>query len=111
MLNAKEIPGGGNRIEYPVLEEGTYPARLVEVSVLGVLEQMPFKGEQKDPRLTMRLTYELSDEFLPDEDGEDDPEKPRFLSEEIGFYNLEVDRATSTKKGVTGLSCLVNLVW
>src|SRR5690606_15978597 len=36
--------------------------------------------------------------FLVDEDGKEDPELPRWISETIPLYPLESDRATSTKR-------------
>lgn len=60
--------------------------------------QREFKGEAKPPKLTIRLTYELLDEFMKDEEGNDLEDKPRWLSEEIPFMSLKADLAKSTKR-------------
>lgn len=100
MLNAKNIPtsgnGGGDRPD--PLESGTYPARLVQVILLGTQAQRPYKGQDKPPALELYLTYEFLDEFMKDEEGNDIEDKPRWLSERVPFYNLEIERAKSTKR-------------
>lgn len=98
-LNARDIPmTGGNRERPEPMDSGTYPARLVQLITLGVQKQRPYLGEEKPPKLEIMLTYEFLDEFLKDEEGEDDPEKPRWLSETIPFNNLEAEKAKSTKR-------------
>jgi hypothetical protein len=99
-LNAKNIPmaGGGNYERPDPLEPGSYPARLVQVILLGIQAQRPFQGEDKPPQLEVMLTYEFLDEFLKDEEGNDIEDKPRWLSETIPLHNLAVDRAKSTKR-------------
>lgn len=99
-LNAKKIPHSGKSKFPPVepLEAGTYPARLVQVIDLGLQEQRPFKGEPKDPAYMIYTTYELSDEFMKDEEGNDIEDKPRWLSEDFPLYSLEADLAKSTKR-------------
>ena len=98
-LNAKKIPSnntGGNRPD--PLEPGTYPARLVQILTLGVQKQRPYKGEEKPPVLELMLTYEMLDEFMKNEDGEDLEDKPRWLSETFAFHNLSAELAKSTKR-------------
>lgn len=95
-LNAKEIPGGGPRPD--PIEPGTYPARLVQVISLGLQEQRPYQGQEKPPQYELYLTYELLDEFMKSEDGEDDEAKPRWISETISLHNLAADKAKSTKR-------------
>jgi hypothetical protein len=80
------------------MEPGTYPARIVQIASLGVQPQRPFKGEDKPPKLELLITYEMSDEFMKDEDGNDIEDKPRWVSEIFPFNNLEVDLAKSTKR-------------
>jgi len=87
---------GGPPIE--PLEAGTYPARLLQVLDLGLQEQRPYMGEEKPPAYEINVTYELCDEFLKDEDGNDDEEKPRVVSERFKLYPLNSDRAISTKR-------------
>lgn len=95
-LNAKDIKGNGFTL--PNLEPGGYPARVAQVIDLGVQAQRPFKGEEKSPQQTIKVAYELVDEFMPDEDGNDNKEKPRWLHEEFPLYSLDSDRAKSTKR-------------
>ena len=99
-FNAKQIkqPANPNRKRPDPLEPGSYPARLVQIVGLGIQPSRPYKGEEKPPRLTIRLTYELLDEFMKDEDGNDLPGKPRWLSEELPFMSLKADLAKSTKR-------------
>lgn len=98
-FNANNVPGnGGARKAFPPMEPGTYPARLVGLYTLGVQPQRPFKGEEKPPVLELMTTYECLDEFLPDDDGEPDETKPRWLSETLPFYNISQDKAKSTKR-------------
>lgn len=99
-LNAKNVPmTGGNDSNRPdPLDAGSYPARLVQVILLGIQPQRPYKGEDKPPKLEIMLTYEFLDEFLKDEDGNDIEDKPRWLSETLPFNNLDADLAKSTKR-------------
>lgn len=99
-LNAKnkEYNGNSNRVEQEALEPGSYPARVVQVIDLGVQEQQPYKGEPKPPAQELMVTYELTDEFIKDEDGNDIEDKPRWLSENFVLHNLESDLAKSTKR-------------
>lgn len=99
-LNANNVKmaGGNKRPRQEPMDAGTYPARVVQVLDLGVQEQRPYKGTPKPPVHEIMLTYEFLDEFCKDEDGKDDPEKPRWLSEEFPFNNLKADLAKSTKR-------------
>lgn len=94
-LNAKDAPGGGG--DYEKLESGTYPARLVQVIDLG-LQNQEFKGEVKAPRREIALTYEFLDEFIKDEDGNEQEDKPRWLTEMMPLYNLNSEKAKSTQR-------------
>jgi hypothetical protein len=96
-LNAKQIPGAGRKQIDPV-DAGTYPARLVQILTLGVQKQRSYKGEEKPPVLEFMLTYEMLDEFMKDDDGEDIEDKPRWISETMPFYNLDTDKAKSSKR-------------
>lgn len=98
-LNAKKAPmSGGNRVEQPVLDPGAYPARTVQIIDLGVQAQRPYQGQEKPPAHMIMLGYELLDSFMVDKDGNELEDKPRWLSEEFSFNNLEKDLATSTKR-------------
>jgi hypothetical protein len=96
-LNAKTAPKtGGNFAPQDPLEAGLYPARVVQIVDLGLQPQQPYQGKEKPPAPMILLTYELSHEFMKDENNEDIPDKPRFYSEDFAFHNLEADRAKST---------------
>ena len=95
-LNASKIKGNGPKV--PDLDPGTYPARVVQVLSLGLQNQRPYKGEEKPPAHELYVVYELSDEFLKDADGNDDPNKPRWISEKFPLYNLKSEKAKSTKR-------------
>lgn len=95
-LNAKNAPGGGMKID-PV-DPGTYPAYVVQVIDLGLQPQPDYQGQKKDPAHKIMVTYEFADEFLKDEDGQDQEDKPRWLSETFALYNLESEKAKSTAR-------------
>tara|TARA_R110000803_G_scaffold15263_2_gene42414 strand:+ start:5675 stop:6346 length:672 start_codon:yes stop_codon:yes gene_type:complete len=82
----------------PALEAGGYPARLVQIVDLGVQEQRPYQGDAKPDAQELLVTYELSDEFLLDEEGNADTTKPRWLSETFPLFSLRAERAKSTQR-------------
>lgn len=95
-LNARKIKSTGGP-KAPLIEAGAYPARLVQVIDLG-LQPQEFGGETKTPKNDLWITYELTDEFMPGEDGEPDETKPRWQSERFPLNNLSSDLAKSTKR-------------
>ena len=99
-LNAKKIPAaaGGGRAKQAPLDPGTYPARVVQIIDLGLQNQRAFQNKEKPPAYELNITYELLDEFMKGEDGEDQLDKPRWVSERISVFNLKQDKATSTKR-------------
>lgn len=97
-LNAKKIKTESKFERPPALEPGTYPGRTVQMIGLGLQKQRPFKGEEKGPKQELYITYELADEFLLDEDGNDIEDKPRWISETIPMNALSSDLAKSTKR-------------
>lgn len=99
-VNVNNLPKGNasNRVEQPVLEPGTYPARLVQVIDYGLQAQKPYQGQEKAPAYRLGLTYELVDVFMVDKEGNEQEDKPRWVSEEISLYPLDNDKATSTKR-------------
>lgn len=97
-LKANEFKGASSKPRAPALEPGNYPARLVQVIYLGTQPQNPYKGEPKPPGPEFMTTYELSDEFLDDEDGNPDHEKPRWISERFVIYPLSSENSKSTKR-------------
>jgi hypothetical protein len=97
-LNAKKKQGVAQGPQQEALEAGTYPCRVVEVIDLGVQPQRAFEGQPKPPVQHVRLTYEFTDEFCLDKDGNEQADKPRWLSEDIPFHPLSSDLAKSTKR-------------
>lgn len=100
-LNAKKVGGGnagGNRVVQANIEPGTYPARLVQILDLGLQAQRPYQGKDKPPAQEIMLTYELVDEFMKDEAGNEVKDKPRWISETLPFYGLFADKAKSTQR-------------
>lgn len=95
-LNARKVKNNSGP-KAPLIDEGAYPARLQGVVDCG-LQPQEFKGESKSPKNEIWTTYELSDEFMPDEDGNPDEAKPRWFSEFIPLNNLDSDKARSTKR-------------
>jgi len=100
MLNANKVPSSNssNSKRPDPVAPGTYPARLVQVVGLGTQKQRPYKGDEKPPAMMIRVTYELLDEFMKDEDGNDREDAPRWISEEFKFLSLKADLAVSTKR-------------
>lgn len=99
-LNAKTKQGSApkNRVVQPNIEPASHAARLVQVIDLGLQAQRPYKGEEKPPVDMLYVTYELSHIFMVDEKGVEDPELPRWISEDFAFYSLEADKAKSTQR-------------
>lgn len=126
-LNANNIPVPKKESKFKpaeVLDPDSYPARVVRVLDLGLQTQQPYQGQEKPNVHMVDLTYELTTEFLLDEDGNEDETKPRWISEQLPFYSLEIERAKSTQrynaidpKGkaggdfteLTGMPCVVTL--
>lgn len=77
---------------------GTYPGRLVAAIDVGVQPRKPFNGQEKPPIHQVALTYELLDEFLKDEDGEDMLDKPRWVTEIMPFYGPGATKSTIAKR-------------
>ncbi len=94
-INAKTAPSNSGP-RAPLLDVGSYPARLVQIIDLGVQKQRPWQGQEKPPARMINLTYELLDEFMLDEDEQEDTSRPRWLSERFVLHNLEADKAKST---------------
>lgn len=97
-LNAKKIAGNNAGPKQQAIEPGTYPVRIVQIIDLGIQEQRPFQGKEKPPAHEIMITYEFCDEFVKDEDGNDQLDKPRWLSETIPLFNLKADKAKSTQR-------------
>jgi hypothetical protein len=96
-LNANKVKGNNNGPKAPLLDEGAYPARLVAVIDLG-LQPQQYNGEAKPPKVELQTIYELSDEFMPGEDGEPDETKPRWMWDSFPLNNLNSEKAKSTAR-------------
>lgn len=95
-LSAKLAPmGSGKQFKIDLMEIGSYPTRLVGIVDCG-LQPQSYEGEEKAPKREVAFTYEFVDVFLKDEDGEDVPDKPRWLSEQMPLNNIESEKAKST---------------
>ena len=95
-LNAKTAEGSGGSNRPDPLEPGAYPTRLVQLVDCGLQAQRPYQGQEKPPCREIMFTYEFLDEFLKDEDGQEMPDKPRWLSEFVPLHNLNSEKAKST---------------
>jgi len=97
-LNVKNANGSNNSVEQETLDAGVYPGRLVQIIDMGLQAQRPYQGKEKPPINEIMLTYELVDEFLKDEEGNELLDKPRWISETMPLNNLRADRAKSTQR-------------
>lgn len=98
---ALKAPKGQPKTNFPEqknIEAGVYPARVVQIIDFGLQPQKPYKGQDKPPCQEIGLTYELVDEFMKDEEGNDIEDKPRWISETLPFYGLYADKAKSTQR-------------
>lgn len=68
----------------PVLEEGSYDARIVQIVDLG-LQPLMEGSKSKEPQRKIAFKFELLDEFMVGEDGKPIPEKPRWFEWEISY--------------------------
>ncbi|AXH71969.1 MAG: hypothetical protein [Podoviridae sp. ctbj_2] len=99
-MSGLKAPEGNqkNFVAQELLENGSYPARVVRVVDWGVQPQPPFQGAAKPPAQMISVTYEFPEEFIKDEDGNDVENKPRWLSEAFPLRPLASDLAKSTAR-------------
>jgi hypothetical protein len=99
-LNAKnkKRPPNPNFVEQAVIEEGTYPCRVAQIIELGLQPQRPHQGKEKPPVDMLYITYELTDEFMLDKDGDEILDKPRWQSEDFPYYGLDCTTAKCNKR-------------
>lgn len=99
-LNARKVAhsGGNKGPAQEAIDAGTYPIRVAQIIDLGLQPQRPYQGQEKPPAHEMMLTYELLDEFCLDEDGKEDTDKPRWLSETLPLRSLMAEKAKSTQR-------------
>jgi hypothetical protein len=124
-MKANDYSSGGDFTPIDPVEPGAYPARVALILNIGLQKQNPFKGKDKAPKHEFHVTYEMLDEFMKDEDGNDDETKPRWLSENFTINPLSSENAKSTARYLAldptakfggdwsellGAPCLVNVV-
>lgn len=97
-IKAPKESNNSNFVKQPDLESGAYPGRVVQIIDFGLQPQRPYKKEEKPPAYEIGVTYELSDEFMVDEEGKEIEDKPRWVSETFPLRPLDADLATSTKR-------------
>lgn len=97
-LKPKEQQNKFTSTPQPVLQVGGYPARVVGLIDLGVQKQKPYLGMVKPPVHKIMLTYELTDAFMVDEEGNELEDKPRWISEILSFCPVSQDKAKSTQR-------------
>lgn len=95
-LNTKKM--GGSKVDFGRVEDGTYPARLVQIIDLGVQPQTDWQtGEDKDPAPRAIFTFELPTERIEVKD----EDKPRWYSKE---YTLSMGKNAALPKLIKALS-------
>lgn len=87
-----------NSVTQSALEAGTYQARVAQIIDLGLQKQPAWQGKEKAPAYEVMFTYELLDEFMLDENGNEDESKPRWVSERFPLHPMTSDLAKSTKR-------------
>lgn len=98
-LNSKKIKkSGGNFVEQPLLAIDNYPARVVQIIDLGLQDGGEWKGEKKPPVNKVHITYELVDAFMVDADGNEQEDKPLWLSEDLNMFHPDADMAKCNKR-------------
>ena len=125
-LHAKKLKQtGGKTNSAPVLDAGNYLANVVQVIDLGLQARPPWKGQEKSNVYQYWVTYELTSEFMKDEDGEDILDQPRWVSEKINIFDRSQENSTAAKRldaldpsgalgddwsQIVGLPCTLTLV-
>jgi len=95
-LNNQKKGGGG--VPQDLIEVGTIPGRVVRIIDLGLQPGGSFEGKDKPNSYQVDVTYELSDVFMKDKDGNEDETKPRWISESFPMHHPSADLAKSTKR-------------
>jgi hypothetical protein len=96
--NKKSSGGGKDFVEQDIIDEGSYNCRVAQIIELGLQPQRAHKGKEKPPVEFLYITYEITDEFIKDEDGEEILDKPRWQSEDFPFYGVDMDMAKCNKR-------------
>jgi hypothetical protein len=79
------------RKDYGRLEDGTYPARIVQVVDFGIQKQTDWQtGEETDPKPRLMITWEVPGETITIEDKEgNSEERPRWQGREYTISSFE----------------------
>jgi len=101
-INASTVKTIRKPSNTPILAVGNYSARLAQVIDLGVQKRRAWKGEEKPDVRQVWVTYEIPTEFMLDDDGNEDKDKPRWISEKMNLFSLDQDKAISTQR-INGL--------
>lgn len=96
-LNANDGIGGKSKLSFKLMEAGSAPARLVQIIDLG-LQPDTYQGVEQAPKRRLLYTYEFPYEFMLDEEGKEQTDKPRWISEDMPFYSLGATKAKSTER-------------
>ncbi len=99
-LNARKIATSGKSSgpKQEPIAVGSHDVRIAQIIDLGLQAQRPHMKEEKPPAQEILITYEFLDEFCVDEDGEEDEDKPRWLSETLPLRSLKAKKAKSTQR-------------
>ena len=81
----KKAVKAGEKKKYgntPLLDAGTYDARVLSIVDLGM---QPGSPQYPEPKLKLEFRFELLDEFMVSEDGSVDEKAPRVFSFEVTY--------------------------
>lgn len=81
----KKAVKAGEKKKYgntPLLDAGTYDARILSIVDLGL---QPGSPQYPEPKLKLEFRFELLDEFMVSEDGSVDEKSPRVFSYEVTY--------------------------
>lgn len=74
--------GSGVEMSAPLLEDGGYPARLIQIFDLG---EQKGSAMYPDPKFQLEMRFELLDEFMLDKEGKELEAEPRVLSYIVSY--------------------------
>lgn len=88
----------------PALDAGPRPAYVVTMATVGVQQQRPYKGKEKDPAEDIILAFEIAGETVEytfHNDGEEQTETlPRIVSNDYRFFGGETSGLTKVRKAI-----------
>lgn len=84
--NKTKSSGGSSSGPRYLVPADQYPARVVEIIDVGLHPKLNYKTKEiEGQQYKVRITYELLTAFVPDEEGNDQLDKPVFVTEEINI--------------------------